>query len=117
MTMREQGDKEEKCGGSQSVGHIGGGEGRGGEGWRGGQSSRLKRYHSIAHLSFRWPARVFYSLTCPGHIREGGGGRTRITIIIQQGLCNQRQHRGRRELSERAVKTEWERKREATAGY
>ncbi|KAK5903295.1 hypothetical protein CgunFtcFv8_007088 [Champsocephalus gunnari] len=64
--MREQGEEEEKSGGSQPVGSTGRGGGRG---------SRLKRYHSIAHLFLRQPARDLYGLTCAGHIeREGGGG-------------------------------------------
>ena len=66
VTMREQGEEEEKRGGSQPVGSWGGG------GRRGGWGSRLKRYHSIAHLFLRRPARVLYGLTCQGHIESRG---------------------------------------------
>lgn len=102
VTMREQDEEEDKHGGSQPVSWRGGG----GRGWRrGGQGSRLKRYHSIAHLFLRQPGRVLYGLTCAGpHRQEGteryeeGGGRARITINIQRGLRNHKQHRDRREL-------------------
>lgn len=82
--MREQGEEEEERGGSQPVGWRGGGEGRGG-----GQGSRLKRYHSIAHLFPRRPARVLYGLTCPGHIERKGyrgrgeGGRGLLSTISE----------------------------------
>lgn len=79
VTMRKQGEEEEKRGGSQSVGwRWGGGGGR-------GQSSRLKRYHSIAHL-FLWrpasPLRLNLSGAqwAQGMGREGGrkGGRSGV---------------------------------------
>ncbi|MED6254299.1 hypothetical protein ATANTOWER_022410 [Ataeniobius toweri] len=90
--MREQDEEEKKCKGRQSVGYRGGGGTR-----RGGRGSCRERYHSIAHLFLRQPARILYGLTCPRHIDRkghgGGGGREWITIIIQPGLRNHIQHR------------------------
>lgn len=75
VTMREQDEEEDKHGGSQPVSWRGGG----GRGWRrGGQGSRLKGYHSIAHLFLRQPGRVLYGLTCAGHTdRKGQRGMRR----------------------------------------
>lgn len=77
VAMRKQGEEQKQSRGSQPVGERGG--------TAGGQGSRMKRYHPIAHLSLRRPARLLYGLTWSRgrHREDGGEGGLLPTVCCQ----------------------------------